>query len=844
MEDQEPVPGLPPFGMLLRRHRLSAGLSQEALAERARMSTNGIGALERGYRRTPQRETLALLAAALTLDGDDLRQFQAAAVRSGTASRAPASVMTGPWPSTPSPELPVALTSFVGRKAEFDEIGSLVRDHRLVTITGTGGVGKTQIALRVGAELAESEGALCFVSLAPVHSPSSIVTAIASALGVQEVPERPLLETLVAYLRSRTVLLLLDNCEHVISEAANVAEGLLRGCVHLRILATSREPLKAGGEYAYRLPSLRIPSFEAAPRLGASDAVGYGAIALFLDRARAVDHSFAVTDDNAPMVAEICRRLDGIPLAIELAAARTNSLSLSALAEKLHDRFRILTSGERTALPRQQTMRAAIDWSYQLLSLPEQLLFERLAAFAGGCTLDSATAVCTDETNAAERVLDLLSSLVDKSLLVAELGGREPRYRLLESAKQYAGESLAARGETESVARRHAAAYLALAQRLNRAYDTVPDDVWIEMAKEELDNWRSALDWALVARHDVALGQRLAGELAVVWSTFAPVEGRRWIALAHRLADTETPQKILADLNYADANIAGNLGEALLQLTRSEEALAHYRALDDEYGIALSLSHAGRALVWLGRVSEAEPKLREAVAHARRLGVRKHLGHMLRGISFASNVSGDLAAARTYVSEAIAIYEEIGARRGAAMALASDLAEVELHAGNAELALHWSSEALPILRAFNGMAQVAEALNNMSACLICLARYDEAEEYAVESILMTSEHRASSQLARALQRLAAVMALRQEDATVIEIYECTARIFGFVDARLAALGSPRYLYDQEEYDRVVALVRNRLGASELARLMEAGANMTEDDAIGAALGACDPNTSF
>jgi predicted ATPase len=377
--------------------------------------------------------------------------------------------------------LPVQLTTFVGRGAELEEIAALVRDHRLVTLIGSGGVGKTQTALQVATALGDP-GAVWFVGLARINEPSLVPAAIASALRVQQVPNRPLLETLLEYLKNKTVLLILDNCEHVVTEAATAAHALLAACPRVRILATSREPLKVAGERTFRLPSLSSPSPEAAPGLDVADAAAYEAIVLFCDRARAVDHHFTLTDENAPIVGAVCGRLDGIALAIELAAARVNVLSVKALAEKLDDRFRVLTGGERAALPRQQTMRATIDWSYDLLAAPEQRLFERLSVFAGGCTLVMATAVCGGELAAEGEMLNLLSSLVDKSLVAVDLESSEPRYRLLESFRQYAREKLAARGERGFVAHQHALASLALAEQCDRAYRA--------LAQEEMDNWR------------------------------------------------------------------------------------------------------------------------------------------------------------------------------------------------------------------------------------------------------------------------------------------------------------------------------------------------------------------
>ncbi len=354
------------FGALLRRYRLAAGLTQEALAERARVSLDGISALERGYRRSPQRETLALLAGALALSDEQRRVFESAATRPASPRRrGEGSVTVGPWDDSSSAELPLRLTRFVGREVELGEIAALVREHRMVTLTGPGGIGKTHTALHVARALSGGDGAICFVGFAPIRDPSLVAPTIASALGLQEMPNMPLLETLRTYLRNKSLLLILDNCEHVIEQAAIVAEALLDGCPRVRIIATSRERLRAAGEHAYRLPPLT-----------ANDAVG-----LFADRACAADHRFAVTTENSAEIEQICRNVEGMPLAIELAAARLNMFSVKALAAKLGDRLGMLSGGERTADPRLQTMRATIDWSYGLLSGPEQRVFERLLDF-------------------------------------------------------------------------------------------------------------------------------------------------------------------------------------------------------------------------------------------------------------------------------------------------------------------------------------------------------------------------------------------------------------------------------------------------------------------------------
>jgi predicted ATPase len=819
----------PDFGTLLRRHRLAAGLSQEALAERARMSTNGISGLERGYRRTPQRETLALLVTALQLDDEQRCELESAARGFRRSSAAP-------WSEATS-YLPIALTSFIGRETELDEIARLVRAHRMVTITGAGGIGKTQTALQVATGLGDAvDGAVWFVPLATTVNPSLVVAAIASTLGVHEVPNRPLLETLVAYLKSKALLLILDGCEHVIAMAASVAETLLAGCARIRILAASREPLRVAGEHTYRLPSLRFATREAARRIGAAEAAGFAAIALFTDRARAADHRFALTDENAPVVAEICRQLDGIPLAIELAAARVNLLSVGTIAKKLGDRFMILCGGERTALARQQTMRAAIDWSYDLLSPAERRFFERLSVFAGGCTLGSATSVCSYDEIAEGDVLDLLSTLVDKSLIVADFDGAEPRYRLFESFREYAREKLEARGEGETVAHRHALACLQLTERLEHAYGCESDGVWRALAQEELDNWRTALQRGLTERRDVVLAQELVGALHMVWRHFACLEGRQWIASALELVDERTPASVVAGLHCAEGLIALELGEVNVMLASSESALASYAGDFDSLGIVRAQRVKGLALANLGRLAEAKALLGESLAGARRLDNRRLTALALHCLANVSKRNGDLSAARSYITEAMSIWEGIGGTLFTAAAF-NELAECEFQAGNTELALAHAIHALETNRALNVMSSAAMPLNNLSAYLVSLGRYDEAEERAREALDLAREHLQESLVTWALQHLGAIAALRSQlvAESVPAAATRAARILGFVNARITATGSARQYTEAQEYDRVLAALQDAMGAQAVAELMAEGAAMTEDRAVEEAL---------
>ena len=821
MEDEARESGSSTFGRLLRRYRLAAGLSQRALADRARLSLDGISSLERGHRRSPQRETLALLAGALALNDEQRRAFESAATRPASPrhrDRAPVTV--GPWLSAGSATLPLALTRFVGREVELDEIAALVREHRLVTLTGTGGIGKTQTALQVATALRDAtESRVCFVPFGPIADPSLFSAAVASPLGVQEVPGHPLLETLIAYLKNKNLLLIFDNCEHVIAEATSVVAAVLRSCPRVWILATSREPLRAAGERAYRLPSLTTND----------------AIALFVDRAQSADAHFALADDNAPTVADLCRRLDGIPLAIELAAARVNVLPLKVLFEKLEDRLQILTHGERTASRRQQTMRATVDWSYDLLAAPEQLFFERLSVFAGGCTLAAATTVCASDGASEGDVLNMIASLVQKSLVLADLDGSEPRYRLLESFREYARERLAMRGEVQAIARLHALACFELAERIKRTHDCDPVVIQHSVNRDERDNWRAALQWALTDRGDVLLGQRLVGDLCP-WR-FPNMEAKRHIAAAFELLDDRTPKDVLADVTLAKAHNAGELMEYRSELASGQSALALFRDLDDSLGMVHAQTCISGALIFLGRRAEAKPRLEAALPIARGLPGRnrRSVAIILRLLAYAT--AGNADAVRRYIAEALQIYDALGSPYAAAMAL-TDLSECEFWAGNAELALRRATESLDILPPTPpNLYGNCIILNNSSLYLVALARYDEAKTCAREALGLALENQWDVQAAWALERCAVITGLQPEIPTEQSrrASAIAARILGFVDARLAALASARYEWVQPQHDQALAALHDALGTDAVASLLAEGARMTENQAVEAAL---------
>ncbi|MGB6517464.1 MAG: helix-turn-helix domain-containing protein, partial [Candidatus Cybelea sp.] len=454
----------PHFGALLRQFRLDAGITQQELAERAKLSVEAVSTLERGTRTRPHRDTIALLGGALKLSPErEALLGNAVGIAHPSLQRARSETLTASLLRIVSPDahavkhnLSRQLTSYIGRQSEIAEMAALLGEHPLATVVGAGGVGKTRFATEIGSLLLDGcPDGVWLVDLAPLADQTLVASAVLTALKLPSTTGNAL-DAVVAYLKARRLLLILDNCEHVIGGAHGVAATIVQSCPYVHILSTSREALGVDGERVFRLPSLTVPPNSR----GSAQAVQhYGAVALFVDRALAVDTGFALTDDNAPDVAEICRRLDGIPFAIELAAARVSVLAPRQIAERLDQRFRLLTGGDPRALPRHQTMTALIDWSYDLLTPRAQRFFECLSVFAGGCTLEAATVVCASDDEGDIEVVDLVEALVTKSLLVAELGGTQQRYRLLESSRRYARDKLVERNDWEGVARRHALFY-------------------------------------------------------------------------------------------------------------------------------------------------------------------------------------------------------------------------------------------------------------------------------------------------------------------------------------------------------------------------------------------------
>ena len=747
------------FGALLREHRLAAGLSQEALAERAGVSVQAISLLENGHRRAPYRQTVAQLTRALDLSAVQTAALEAAVVRRRHALGSPAvwSSNSGgreasavPAPDSGAPPLPRPLSSFVGREREMAALGDLLTSTRLLTLTGAGGCGKTRLAVEVAARLvARYADGVWLVDLAPLTDPALVLPTIAQVLGVREDPARPLAATLTDALRARRLLLVLDNCEHLIAACATAADTLLQGCARVQILATSREALRLPGETSWPLPSLTLPPAQAVPSLPIL--TQSEAVRLFVDRASAVRPRFALTPANAQAVARVCRELDGIPLALELAAARVRMLTVEELATRLDQRFRLLTAGSRTALPRQQTLRATVDWSYDLLAPVERTLFARLSVFAGGWALDAAEAVGAGAGIAAEDVLGLLARLVEQSLVVAEaLDDGSTRYRLLETLRQYGRERLATGHEATLARDRRAAHYLALAERAEPELTGPAQLGWLDRLERDHDNLRAALAWSLEraeptggdgAVQAAECGLRLAGALFWFWFLHDHhPEALTWLerALARTTAASAAPR---AKARFG----AGVFAWSLNDLARSEallaESVALSREIDDRRLSVLALGALGFTLCQHGQDDQGAAVVEEGVALARAAGepgvLAYALLHRLLRVAYGPAIERDeeRTRARAAGGEARRLYRAVGDR----MAIAEVqlcLGELALYEGDHRRAESSFRAALPMMRAVGWRTSVADGLARLGDVQRAKGMFAAAKSLYMEALTL------------------------------------------------------------------------------------------------------------
>src|SRR5579872_2560308 len=695
--------------------------------------------------------------------------------------------------------LPRDPTAFVGREKELCEIKALLNDFQVVTLIGAAGIGKTRTALRVGTDLLDGSGdGVWFADFAQVVNQDYVVSTIAQVFNIQTPADRDPLDDLRLYLKNKRLLLILDNCEHVVTAVTRVVAVIVNDCPHVVVLATSREALGVHCEQVYRLPSLSVPPAESTP--SSEEALKYEAVGLFVARSAALNAQFSFNDDKAPIVAEISRRLDGIALAIELAAARTTSLSLTQLSHRLDERFRLLTAGNRAALPRQQTLRAAIDWSYDLLGDREQMIFQRVSIFKGGWTLEAATEVCAGDAMDEIEVLDILSSLVNKSLVAVEFDKETQRYRLLESLRHYGIERLRKDGEFDVIALRHAKYFAAYAQRAAETWLTLPPVAWKAYIEAELDNLRAALEWCLEQGRDPLLGGRIAERLWVYW-WYSLQEGRRWLEAARASIAPEDDLALSVAIDLALSRVLINFSWKA-SAHACERALAGARLLEDERTLARALFYVGEAQLDEQRFADAEASLQEARDLARRAGDDFREASALQTLARLYLDTKHLEAARAYLTSAMRLYGGQQVERNRAIALLTQ-AGIERAAGNFQRAIEFTREAYSIGKQLrDGTLQMVSQAST-AAYLVTAGRYEEAKKLVHEALLFSREERIGEGLASAFLSCVAV-ATRDRD------FERAARLFGYVEN--ATRDRLRRLLSQSvDADWLVGQLRDELG---------------------------------
>ncbi|MGA7357001.1 MAG: helix-turn-helix domain-containing protein [Candidatus Cybelea sp.] len=777
------------FGALLRGFRLAAGLSQAALAERAAMSPDGVSALERGINKAPQRETLALLLGALQLNPQQSQAIEAAAAR---PSRPRISVVR----SHKKHNLPRLPSPLFGRERELSEIENLVAGSQVVTLTGTGGVGKTRLAIEAGyaAQNAFDDG-VWFIDLAAVRDPGDVPSALAYAFSVRARPDATPLDAVAETLARKKMLLIVDNCEHIVTAAAAAVEKIESECADVRILATSRQPLEVAGERTYRLASLS----------------GEASVELFAEVATRSDPAFSFGDE-LPIVERICRRLDGIALAIELAAARVKLISLSQIEELLSERFAVLSGGGRIA--RHQTMHALVDWSYDLLSEEEQALFGRLSVFPAEFSLEAVLAVCSGDGITKRRVLDILGSLVDKSLLTTERRGKVRRFRLLETIGAYALEKLGAR--IGPLNRLHALYYLKFVDSVDWSNPNFE-----EVLEAEYHNLRRAVEWAIDEGGDAELGVRLlAGmrEFLLLRGFGADTARRARRALA---GPAQLPKPIQA---MAWETIAGMLGDLLLP-SQAFEAGVHmlqlYEELGDQAGVGRSLRARGIAELRLGRYAEAEENLRRSLELSKAHGSRRDVLRALGSVGLAFAMTGRSAEGRQTTLESLEMARQLGDQR-ILWIVVVNLAEAEFGAGEVESAVRRLEELLDGRTIRKNTRLRANVKSNLAAYLIALQREDDARALARAAVLDAREAGDNGIMACAIGTLATLRS--RSDPRV------AARLIGYVDEVFSAGYIREYT---ERYTQTLLMERlhQTLGDDEIAALAREGAAMTESQAV-------------
>jgi predicted ATPase/DNA-binding XRE family transcriptional regulator len=824
------------FGELLRQHRLARALTQEALAQRAGLSAHGIQKLERGSTR-PYRDTAERLSRAMELTADAEVRFKAA------ARPVPRRHSIKPLvPDHSGHNLPLQTTSFIGRQEDVAKMRLRLKEYRLLTVTGTGGCGKTRLALEVGRTLVdEFRDGVWLINLAPLSDPSLVWQSLATILRIREEPRRPLAEAVTDYLRDRNMLIILDNCEHLIDACATVVDILLREAANLRVLATTRELLRLEGEAAWPLGPLSVvdPTTLETPVANRGKTVVVSEAArLFADRARLVRPAFQLSNENAPAVAQICQRLDGIPLAIELAAARLSVLSVDEVLARLDQRFRLLTGGYRTAVQRQQTLRATIDWSYGLLTDPERAVFRSLSVFAGGWSLQAAEAVSSDTTDSNLDPVEMLSQLVHKSMVimdeVREAGLASTRYRYLQTIREYAEEKLVASGEAEAARSRHSDWCIHLAEDAEQALESSDQLRWLDRLDTEIDNLRVSLTW-LAAQPDAnEQFLHLVGLLGRFWRDRTHLEeGVGWLATAlDRLApSTPSTADRVRVLNWLGI-ISLQKGDVQRARMLLEEGVAHARAVGDGRLVSQVLRHHAEALVATpgGLGAFESPQLREhdhrradelledALRVSRAIANKRETAFNLSALAEHQITLGRRHGAEERLQEAMAIGRESGDPTPLVYSMVM-LARLHMSTGAIPQARRLVEDALAIVRQQRLHAWFTSMLLVLSGDISVLqGDWHAAGEWYREALRSLIGPVAQASMAHPVRRYATVLSARGEHRRAVRLLATVASVTE------AMWGDQSML--SFEVEGVLNSAREALGEADFAQAWTRGESIT------------------
>jgi predicted ATPase/DNA-binding SARP family transcriptional activator/DNA-binding CsgD family transcriptional regulator len=717
--------------------------------------------------------------------------------------------------------LPALRTSFVGRKREMVELKRALAMTRLLTLTGLGGSGKTRLALEVARDLVGVySGGVWLVELAGLSDEALVPQAMAGALRVQEQPGRPLTDTLLESLRGEEMLLAIDNCEHLVEAAAHLVDTLLDSCPHLRVLATSREALGVAGEVRWPIPSLSVPHLQ---RLSTVEELeGYESTRLFVERARHRCPSFTLTSGSAQTVAEICRRLDGIPLALELAAARIGALSPGQISERLGDSLGLLTNGGRTAMPRQRTLRGALDWSHDLLSNDEKKVFGRLSIFAGGWTIEAVESVGSGNGVEKNDVLELLSELVNKSLVATQTTGEDGvRYRLLEPVRQYARERLEESRESEEIRRRHAEFFLALAEEAEPRLRGPDQAAWIRRLNAELDNLRAALGW-LLEHGETEMGLRMGSALLFFWMWRGSLrEGSRWLEEGLD-RNGRVRESVRAKALNALADMTIMLGDYQRSYALLEESLSLYRAAGDKIGVAACKCDLGWLAAFQGDHRRATELIEESLIRFRESGDTLRIAFALNRLGGVAGSDLDYEKAGALLEESVALYREAGDSKSVAMCLGM-LGYMALREGDLERAVGQIEEAMARIREA-GLAMDAYYPTALALAVMQRGEHERASSLIAQGLLGVRKLGNRLHTIQGIETAAMLATLRADPETA-------AKLWGAAEAEREVIGAPLDSDDRTLYEPCMAAACAELGKRAWKAAWEEGRKITLGEAV-------------